>query len=174
MNGKHLMLKYTKQTFNIIAFIFVPPNLQATFSSPGLPACLSVHPSVGINRDLLERLQLPVPDQERSSYSLVLVERLIRIMSQAAQPGNTHADVMNTFWPIDYNTYPHCVFMHISCVCACRRQSASSDPGADLSFIKAVCAVWKPLYNQRRSSGLSGGTVHTNMYTLLSYMHTGT
>lgn len=42
----------------------------------------------GINRDLLERLQLPVPDQERSSYSLVLVERLIRVMSQAAQPGN--------------------------------------------------------------------------------------
>uniref|UniRef100_A0A3B3CMX7 C-type lectin domain containing 16A n=1 Tax=Oryzias melastigma TaxID=30732 RepID=A0A3B3CMX7_ORYME len=42
--------------------------------------------STGINRDLLERLQLPVPDQERSSYSLVLVERLIRIMSQAAQP----------------------------------------------------------------------------------------
>uniref|UniRef100_A0A672YEM1 C-type lectin domain containing 16A n=1 Tax=Sphaeramia orbicularis TaxID=375764 RepID=A0A672YEM1_9TELE len=32
------------------------------------------------------RLQLPVPDQERSSYSLVLVERLIRVMSQAAQP----------------------------------------------------------------------------------------
>lgn len=42
----------------------------------------------GINRDLLERLQLPVPDQERSSYSLVLVERLIRVMSQAAQPGD--------------------------------------------------------------------------------------
>ncbi|RVE69295.1 hypothetical protein OJAV_G00076310 [Oryzias javanicus] len=42
--------------------------------------------STGINRDLLERLQLPVPDQEKSSYSLVLVERLIRIMSQAAQP----------------------------------------------------------------------------------------
>uniref|UniRef100_A0A7N8XI11 C-type lectin domain containing 16A n=1 Tax=Mastacembelus armatus TaxID=205130 RepID=A0A7N8XI11_9TELE len=36
--------------------------------------------------DLLERLQLPVPDQERKSYSLVLVERLIRVMSQAAQP----------------------------------------------------------------------------------------
>ncbi|XP_061568817.1 protein CLEC16A isoform X1 [Cololabis saira] len=42
--------------------------------------------SRGVNRDLLERLQLPVPDQERSSYSLVLVERLIRVMSQAAQP----------------------------------------------------------------------------------------
>lgn len=46
--------------------------------------------SAGINRDLLERLQLPVPDQERSSYSLVLVERLIRVMSQAAQPGDMH------------------------------------------------------------------------------------
>ncbi|XP_056257203.1 protein CLEC16A isoform X2 [Seriola aureovittata] len=46
----------------------------------------AVSHSKGINRDLLERLQLPVPDQERSSYSLVLVERLIRVMSQAAQP----------------------------------------------------------------------------------------
>lgn len=53
---------------------------------------LSVDLSVGINRDLLERLQLPVPDQEKSSYSLVLAERLIRVMSQAAQPGNTHID----------------------------------------------------------------------------------
>ncbi|XP_074553349.1 protein CLEC16A isoform X2 [Halichoeres trimaculatus] len=46
----------------------------------------AVSHSKGINRDLLERLQLPVPDQERSSYSLVLAERLIRIMNQAAQP----------------------------------------------------------------------------------------
>ncbi|XP_075996038.1 protein CLEC16A isoform X3 [Genypterus blacodes] len=46
----------------------------------------AVSHSKGINRDLLERLQLPAPDQERSSYSLVLVERLIRVMSQAAQP----------------------------------------------------------------------------------------
>ncbi|XP_034045656.1 protein CLEC16A isoform X2 [Thalassophryne amazonica] len=46
----------------------------------------AVSHSRGIKRDLLERLQLPVPDQERSSYSLVLVERLIRVMSQAAQP----------------------------------------------------------------------------------------
>uniref|UniRef100_A0A8C2X2K8 C-type lectin domain containing 16A n=1 Tax=Cyclopterus lumpus TaxID=8103 RepID=A0A8C2X2K8_CYCLU len=46
----------------------------------------AVSHSRGINRDLLERLQLPVPDQEKSSYSLVLVERLIRVMSQAAQP----------------------------------------------------------------------------------------
>uniref|UniRef100_A0A4W6C4I3 C-type lectin domain containing 16A n=1 Tax=Lates calcarifer TaxID=8187 RepID=A0A4W6C4I3_LATCA len=46
----------------------------------------AVSHSKGINRDLLERLQLPVPDQERSSYSLVLVERLIRVMNQAAQP----------------------------------------------------------------------------------------
>uniref|UniRef100_A0A8C5GKI4 C-type lectin domain containing 16A n=1 Tax=Gouania willdenowi TaxID=441366 RepID=A0A8C5GKI4_GOUWI len=35
---------------------------------------------------LLERLQLPVPEQERSSYSVVLVERLIRVLSQGAQP----------------------------------------------------------------------------------------
>ncbi|XP_046894715.1 protein CLEC16A isoform X2 [Hypomesus transpacificus] len=46
----------------------------------------AVSHSKGINLDLLERLQLPVPDQERSSYSLVLVERLIRVMNQAAQP----------------------------------------------------------------------------------------
>uniref|UniRef100_A0A665WCM8 Uncharacterized protein n=1 Tax=Echeneis naucrates TaxID=173247 RepID=A0A665WCM8_ECHNA len=45
--------------------------------------------AVSHSKDLLERLQLPVPDQERSSYSLVLVERLIRVMSQAAQPGKT-------------------------------------------------------------------------------------
>ncbi|XP_036408056.1 protein CLEC16A isoform X3 [Megalops cyprinoides] len=42
--------------------------------------------SKGINPQLLEKLQLPVQDQERSSYSQVLVERLIRVMSQAAQP----------------------------------------------------------------------------------------
>ncbi|XP_034750003.1 protein CLEC16A isoform X5 [Etheostoma cragini] len=46
----------------------------------------AVSHSKGINRDLLERLQLPVPDQEKTSYSLVLVERLIRVMSQASQP----------------------------------------------------------------------------------------
>ncbi|KAM8844847.1 protein CLEC16A [Spinachia spinachia] len=46
----------------------------------------AVSHSKGINRDLLERLQLPVPDQEKSCYSLVLVERLIRVMSHAAQP----------------------------------------------------------------------------------------
>ncbi|KTG35313.1 hypothetical protein cypCar_00033823, partial [Cyprinus carpio] len=39
-----------------------------------------------INPELLERIQLPVPNQERSSYSQVLVERVIRIISQAAQP----------------------------------------------------------------------------------------
>uniref|UniRef100_A0A8B9JH14 C-type lectin domain containing 16A n=1 Tax=Astyanax mexicanus TaxID=7994 RepID=A0A8B9JH14_ASTMX len=42
--------------------------------------------SKGINPELLEKIQLPVPGQERSSYSQVLVERLIRIMNQAAQP----------------------------------------------------------------------------------------
>ncbi|XP_056263893.1 protein CLEC16A [Pseudoliparis swirei] len=46
----------------------------------------AVSHSRGINRDLLERLQLPVPDQEKSSYSLVLVERLIRVISRASQP----------------------------------------------------------------------------------------
>ncbi|XP_068192735.1 protein CLEC16A isoform X2 [Antennarius striatus] len=46
----------------------------------------AVSHSKGINRDLLERLQLPVPEQEKNCYSLVLVERLIRVMSQAAQP----------------------------------------------------------------------------------------
>ncbi|XP_028841040.1 protein CLEC16A isoform X3 [Denticeps clupeoides] len=40
----------------------------------------------GINQELLQKIQLPVPDQERSSYSQVLVERLIRVMNQAAQP----------------------------------------------------------------------------------------
>uniref|UniRef100_A0A671RGJ6 Protein CLEC16A-like n=1 Tax=Sinocyclocheilus anshuiensis TaxID=1608454 RepID=A0A671RGJ6_9TELE len=42
--------------------------------------------SKGINLELLERIQLSMPNQERSSYSQVLVERVIRIMSQAAQP----------------------------------------------------------------------------------------
>ncbi|XP_061761857.1 protein CLEC16A isoform X1 [Nerophis ophidion] len=46
----------------------------------------AVSHSKGINGDLLERLQLPVPDQDRSSYSLVLAERLIRVMSLAAHP----------------------------------------------------------------------------------------
>ncbi|XP_067270709.1 protein CLEC16A [Pseudorasbora parva] len=46
----------------------------------------AVSHSKGINPELLERIQLPVPNQERSSYSLVLVERVIRIMSQAALP----------------------------------------------------------------------------------------
>ncbi|XP_066497872.1 protein CLEC16A isoform X2 [Hoplias malabaricus] len=42
--------------------------------------------SKGINPELLENIQLPVPGRERSGYSQVLVERLIRIMNQAAQP----------------------------------------------------------------------------------------
>uniref|UniRef100_A0A8C1UAN4 C-type lectin domain containing 16A n=1 Tax=Cyprinus carpio TaxID=7962 RepID=A0A8C1UAN4_CYPCA len=46
----------------------------------------AVSHSKGINPELLERIQLPVPNQERSSYSQVLVERVIRIISQAAQP----------------------------------------------------------------------------------------
>ncbi|XP_039542176.1 protein CLEC16A isoform X3 [Pimephales promelas] len=46
----------------------------------------AVSHSKGINPELLERIQLPVPNQDRSSYSQVLVERVIRIMNQAAQP----------------------------------------------------------------------------------------
>ncbi|XP_045073187.1 protein CLEC16A, partial [Coregonus clupeaformis] len=46
----------------------------------------AVSHSKGINSELLERLQLPVPDQERSCYSHVLVERLIRVMNVASQP----------------------------------------------------------------------------------------
>ncbi|XP_065135358.1 protein CLEC16A isoform X4 [Paramisgurnus dabryanus] len=46
----------------------------------------AVSHSKGINTELLEKIQLPVPNQERSCYSQVLVERVIRIMSQAAQP----------------------------------------------------------------------------------------
>ncbi|XP_060757069.1 protein CLEC16A isoform X2 [Neoarius graeffei] len=42
--------------------------------------------SKGINPDLLEKMQLSVPGQERSSYSHVLVERLIRVMNHAALP----------------------------------------------------------------------------------------
>ncbi|XP_030645750.1 protein CLEC16A isoform X2 [Chanos chanos] len=42
--------------------------------------------SKGINAELLEKIQLPVPEREKSSYSHVVVERLIRIMNQAAQP----------------------------------------------------------------------------------------
>uniref|UniRef100_A0A8C9TAH1 C-type lectin domain containing 16A n=1 Tax=Scleropages formosus TaxID=113540 RepID=A0A8C9TAH1_SCLFO len=40
----------------------------------------------GINPQLLERIQLPVQQQERSNYSQVLAERLICVMNQAAQP----------------------------------------------------------------------------------------
>ncbi|KAK3552749.1 hypothetical protein QTP86_022155 [Hemibagrus guttatus] len=42
--------------------------------------------SKGINPELLEKIQLPVLGQERSSYSHVLVERVIRVMNHAALP----------------------------------------------------------------------------------------
>ncbi|XP_072561423.1 protein CLEC16A isoform X8 [Paramormyrops kingsleyae] len=42
--------------------------------------------SKGIDPQLLQKIQLPVQDQERSCYSQVLVERLIMVMSQASQP----------------------------------------------------------------------------------------
>ncbi|KAJ8387088.1 hypothetical protein AAFF_G00160280 [Aldrovandia affinis] len=47
----------------------------------------AVSHSKGIHSGLLEKLQLPGQgDEQRSSYSQALVERLIRVMSQAAQP----------------------------------------------------------------------------------------
>ncbi|KAL0992540.1 hypothetical protein UPYG_G00094700 [Umbra pygmaea] len=52
----------------------------------------AVSHSKGINSELLQRLQLPVPHQEKTSYSQVLVERLIRVMNVSSQPGNTHTD----------------------------------------------------------------------------------
>ncbi|XP_041085713.1 protein CLEC16A-like isoform X9 [Polyodon spathula] len=42
--------------------------------------------SKGISSQLLEKIQLPAQQVERSSYSHVLAEWLIRIMNQAAQP----------------------------------------------------------------------------------------
>uniref|UniRef100_A0A8C6U739 C-type lectin domain containing 16A n=1 Tax=Neogobius melanostomus TaxID=47308 RepID=A0A8C6U739_9GOBI len=42
--------------------------------------------AISHSKDVLERLQLPAPEQQMSSYSVVLVERLIRIMSHSAQP----------------------------------------------------------------------------------------
>ncbi|KAF7698469.1 hypothetical protein HF521_004979 [Silurus meridionalis] len=42
--------------------------------------------SKGINPELLEKIQLPFPGEDRSSYSHVLVERLIRVMNHAALP----------------------------------------------------------------------------------------
>ncbi|MBN3321357.1 CL16A protein, partial [Atractosteus spatula] len=42
--------------------------------------------SKGINPQLLEKIHLPGQQVERSSYSHVLAERLIRVMNQAAQP----------------------------------------------------------------------------------------
>ncbi|MBN3291849.1 CL16A protein, partial [Polypterus senegalus] len=42
--------------------------------------------SKGINPQLLEKIHLPLQQVEKSTYSHVLTERLIRIMNQAAQP----------------------------------------------------------------------------------------
>lgn len=84
----------------------------------------------------------------------MLVERLIRVMSQAAQPGNphTHTHLCNPFIDM-YSIHPYCT----NIVCLCRKQSTSGHPGAKLSFIEAVCAVGRPLYNQRRPPSMSGG-----------------
>lgn len=87
----------------------LPLNVCVTTSLPA--------PSVGINTDLLERLQLPVPDQERSSYSQVLVERLIRVMSQAAQPGKhtfTFLHITHTQYGILH--FPS-AFIHVFLLC---------------------------------------------------------
>ncbi|MEQ2203493.1 hypothetical protein XENOCAPTIV_030933 [Xenoophorus captivus] len=74
---------------------FMPSHTAKPGTDCKLLCCASVlnlsNFVIGVNRDLLERLQLPVPDQERGSYSVVLVERLIRIMNQAALPGDTYA-----------------------------------------------------------------------------------
>lgn len=59
--------------------------------------------------------------------------------------------------------YPYCTNL----VCLCRKQSASGHPGAKLSFTEAVCAVWRPLYNQRRPPRMPRGTVHINAEALL-------
>lgn len=59
--------------------------------------------------------------------------------------------------------YPYCTNL----VCLCRKQSASGHPGAKLSFTEAVCAVWRPLYNQRRPPRMLRGTVHINAEALL-------
>lgn len=50
--------------------------------------------------------------------------------------------------------HPYC----INIVCLYRKQSTSGHPGAKLSFIEAVCAVGRPLYNQRRPPSMPGGT----------------
>jgi len=69
--------------------------------------CMCVR--AGINPELLERIQLPVPNQDRSSYSQVLVERVIRIMNQAAQPG--------TWRDTHTHTHPPCLTCTFSLYC---------------------------------------------------------
>lgn len=113
--------------------------------------------SLGINSDLLERLQLPVPDQERSSYSLVLAERLIRVMSQAAQPGNVHVAVLAH---VTCFLSERGLAVHLCAASVLRWSSSSRDSGAQLPFVKAVRVVWKSVHHQRCSSGLPGGMTH--------------
>ncbi|XP_045930512.1 protein CLEC16A isoform X2 [Micropterus dolomieu] len=89
----------------------------------------AVSHSKGINRDLLERLQLPVPDQEKSSYSLVLVERLIRVMSQAAQPdGKVRLATMELSCLLLKQSVlsgSHCIIkdIHLACLEGAREES---------------------------------------------------
>lgn len=105
----------------------------------GLPVCYCVHLSVGVNKDLLERLQLPVPDQERSSYSLVLVERLIRVMSQAAQPGTTHTLSTYDGYDIRYSIYPYWALTPLAWSC---RSVLARLVSQALSECHMSCLVW--------------------------------
>lgn len=91
----------------------------------------AVSHSKGINSDLLERLQLPVPDQERTSYSLVLVERLIRIMSQSALPdgkvrlATLELSCLLLKQSVMSGTGSHCIIkdVHLACLEGAREES---------------------------------------------------
>uniref|UniRef100_A0A6Q2XDN5 C-type lectin domain containing 16A n=1 Tax=Esox lucius TaxID=8010 RepID=A0A6Q2XDN5_ESOLU len=84
----------------------------------------AVSHSKGINSELLERLQLPVPDQERSSYSQVLVERLIRVMNVAAQPdgkvrlATLELSCLLLKQSVLSSSSPHCIIkdVHLACL----------------------------------------------------------
>ncbi|KAM6957835.1 protein CLEC16A [Aplochiton taeniatus] len=89
----------------------------------------AVSHSKGINISLLERLQLPVPEQERESYCLVLVERLIRVMSQAAQPdGRVRLATLELSCLLlkqSVHSGTHCIIkdVHLACLEGAREES---------------------------------------------------
>ncbi|XP_028979686.2 protein CLEC16A isoform X3 [Esox lucius] len=91
----------------------------------------AVSHSKGINSELLERLQLPVPDQERSSYSQVLVERLIRVMNVAAQPdgkvrlATLELSCLLLKQSVLSSSSPHCIIkdVHLACLEGAREES---------------------------------------------------